>query len=137
MTTSTIVLIVAVAIVAILCIAAIAWVAQRKRSEHRRVEAAEIRDRAAEQSHAVGQKEALADETAAKARAAQAEADAKAAHAAALHHQAELHRGDAATARNDVDHELDRANRLDPDTDGAARDASNSEQNPSVTPEAR
>ena len=88
MTTSTIVLIVVVAVVAILLIAAIAWVARKKRTQHRRVEAGDIRDKAAEQSHEVGQREALADETAAKARAAQAEADAKAAHATGLQHQA-------------------------------------------------
>ena len=83
MTTSTMVLIVVV-VVAILLIATIAWVARNKRTQHRRVEAGDIRDKAAEQSHKVGQREALADETAAKARAAQAEADAKAAHATGL-----------------------------------------------------
>ena len=88
MTTNTIVLIVIVAVVAIVLIAVIAWVARNKRTQHRRVEAGNIRDKAAEQSHKVGQREALADETAAKARAAQAEADAKAAHATGLQHQA-------------------------------------------------
>ena len=80
MTTSTIVWIVVVAVVAILLIATIAWVARNKRTQHRRVEAGDIRDKAAEQSHKVGQREALADETVAKGGAAQAEADAKAAH---------------------------------------------------------
>ena len=84
MTTGTIVLIAAVAVVAVVVIAAIAWVARNKRTQHRRLEAGDIRDKAAEQSHKVGQREALADETAAKARAAQAEADAKAAHATGL-----------------------------------------------------
>ena len=51
MTTSTIVLIVVVAVVAILLIATIAWVARNKRTQHRRVEAGNIRDKAAEQSH--------------------------------------------------------------------------------------
>jgi len=69
-----------VVVVAILLIATIAWVARNKRTQHRRVEAGDIRDKAAEQSHKVGQREALADETAAKGGAAQAEADAKAAH---------------------------------------------------------
>ena len=54
MTTNTIVLIVVVAVVAILLIAAIAWVARNKRTQHRRVEAGDIRDKAAEQSHKVG-----------------------------------------------------------------------------------
>ena len=116
MTTNTIVLIVVVAVAAILLIAAIAWVARKKRTEHRRVEAGDIRDKAVEQSHKVGQREALADETAAKGRAAQAEADAKAAHATGLQHQAEVRRTDAATARDEVDQEFERADTMDPDT---------------------
>jgi FtsZ-interacting cell division protein ZipA len=116
MTTSTIVLIVVVAVVAILLIATIAWVARNKRTQHRRVEAGNIRDKAAEQSHKVGQREALADETAAKGRAAQAEADAKAAHATGLQHQAEMRRTDAATARDEVNQEFERADTMDPDT---------------------
>ena len=90
MTTSTIVLIVVIAVAAILAIAAIAWVARKKRTEHRRVEAGDIRDKATDESHKVGQREAFADETAAKARVAQAEADAKTAHAAGLQHQAQV-----------------------------------------------
>jgi FtsZ-interacting cell division protein ZipA len=116
MTTSTIVLIVVVAVAAIVLIAAIAWVARNKRIQHRRVEAGEIRDKAAEQSHEVGQREALADETAAKGRVAQAEADAKAAHATGLQHQAEVRRSDAATARDDLNQEFERADTIDPDT---------------------
>ena len=116
MTTSTIVLIASIAVVAILLIAAIAWVARNKRTQHRRVEAGDIRDKAADQSHKVGQREALADETAAKARAAQAEADAKAAHATGLQHQAQIRRSDAATARDEVNQEFDRADKIDPDT---------------------
>ena len=116
MTTNTIILIVVVAVAAIVLIAAIAWMARKKRTEHRRVEAGDIRDKAAEQSHKVGQREALADETAAKARAAQAEADAKAAHATGLQHQAEVRRNDAATARDEVNQEFERADTIDPDT---------------------
>ena len=116
MTTSTIVLIVVVALVALLLIAALAWVARKKRTEHRRVEAGDIRDKAVAQSHKVGQREALADETAAKGRAAQAEADAKAAHAKGLQHQAQVRRSDAATARDEVNQEFERANKIDPDS---------------------
>ena len=50
MTTNTIVLIVVVAVAAIVLIAALAWVARNKRTQHRRVEAGNIRDKAAEQS---------------------------------------------------------------------------------------
>jgi FtsZ-interacting cell division protein ZipA len=116
MTTSSIILIAVVAIAAILLIAAIAWVARNKRTQHRRVEAADIRDKAVDQSHKVGQREALADETAAKARVAQAEADAKAAHATGLQHQAQVRRTDAANARDEVNQEFERADKVDPDS---------------------
>jgi FtsZ-interacting cell division protein ZipA len=116
MTTSTILLIVVVAVVALLLIAAIAWVARNKRNQHRHVEAGKMRDRAEEQSHKVGQREALADETAAKARAAQAEAEAKAAHAKGLEHQAHTRRSDAAAARDEVNQEFERADKIDPDS---------------------
>ena len=149
MTTSTIVLIAAVAVVAVVVIAAIAWVARNKRTQHRRVEAGDIRDKAAEQSHKVGQREALADETAAKARAAQAEADAKAAHATGLEHQAQIRRSDAATARDEVNQEFARANKIDPDTEfddtarpesttrETARESSNVKQGPPAMHRAR
>ena len=116
MTTSTIVLIVVIAVAAILAIAAIAWVARKKRTEHRRVEAGDIRDKATDESHKVGQREAFADETAAKARVAQAEADAKTAHAAGLQHQAQVRRNDAAIARDEVNQEFERADKIDPDS---------------------
>ena len=137
MTTNTIVLIVVVAVAAILLIAAIAWVARKKRTEHRRVEAGDIRDKAVEQSHKVGQREALADETAAKGRAAQAEADAKAAHATGLQHQAEVRRNDAATARDEVNQEFERADTMDPDTHtngDTPRQDSETRQTPRGTP---
>jgi hypothetical protein len=89
-------------------------VARNKRNQHRHVEAGKMRDRAEEQSHKVGQREALADETAAKARAAQAEAEAKAAHATGLQHQADTRRSDAAAARDEVNQEFKRADKIDP-----------------------
>ena len=130
-------MIVVVAVVAILLIATIAWVARNKRTQHRRVEAENIRDKAAEQSHKVGQREALADETAAKGRAAQAEADAKAAHARGLQHQAEVRRNDAATARDEVNQEFERADRMDPDTHtngDTSRQDSETRETPRGTP---
>jgi FtsZ-interacting cell division protein ZipA len=116
MTTSTIVLIVVIAVVALLLIAAIAWVARNKRTQHRRVEAGDIREKAVDESHKVGQREALADETAAKARVAQAEADAKTAHAKGLQHQAQVRRTDAESARDEVNQEFERADKIDPDS---------------------
>ncbi|MGO9155728.1 hypothetical protein [Mycobacterium sp.] len=116
MTTSTIVWIVVIVIAAVLLVAAIAWVARKKRTEHRRVQAGDIRDKAVEQSHEVGQREALADETAAKARAAQAEAEALAAHSAGLQHQAQARHTEAATSRSEVNREFERADKVDPDS---------------------
>ena len=79
MAPSTIVLIVVAAVVAILLIAGLTWAARNKRNQHRRVEADKIREDARQETLLVKQQEALAEETAAKARAAQAEADVKAA----------------------------------------------------------
>ena len=116
MTTSNIVLIVVVAIAAILLIATIAWVARNKRNQHRRVEADKIREDAKEETRQVKQREALADETAAKGRAAQAEADVKTAQAAGLQQQAAGHRSEAVTARDELNQEFERADKMDPDT---------------------
>ena len=116
MTTSTIVWIVVVVLALILLFAVIAAVARKKRTEHRRVQAGDIREKAVERSHEVGQREALADETAAKARAAQAEAEAMAARSAGLQHQAEARRSDAATSRSELNREFERADNVDPDS---------------------
>jgi cytoskeletal protein RodZ len=116
MATSTIVLIVVVvvAVTALLLIAGLAWLARSKRNQHRHVEAGKIRDTAKEETLHVRQQEALADETAAKARAAQAEADVKAAQASGLQQQAAVHRNEAATSRDQLNEQWDRANELDP-----------------------
>ena len=114
MTTSSIVLIVIAAVVAILLIAAIAWVARNKRNQHRHVEADKIREAAKQETLQVKRREALADETAAKARAAQAESDVKAAQASGLQQQAAAHRGEAATSRDQLNEQLDRADKMDP-----------------------
>lgn len=127
MATSTVVLIIIAAVVAILLIAGLTWVARNKRNQHRHAEAEKIREDAREETLHVKQHEALADETAAKARAAQAEADVKAAQAAGLQQQAAVHRGEAVTSRDHLNDQWDRADTLDPasprsDTRGAAHD---------------
>ncbi len=114
MTTSTIILIVVVAVAALLCLAGLVWVARNKRNQHRHAEADKIREGAKEETLHVKQQEALADETAAKARAAQAEADVKAAQASGLQQQAAAHRSEAATSRDQLNEQWDRANKLDP-----------------------
>jgi hypothetical protein len=116
MATSTIILIIVVAIVVVGLIAAIGWVARNKRNQHRHVVAGRIRDAVAEESLQVGQQEALADETAAKARAAQAESDVKAAQAGGLQQQAAAHRRDASASRDHLDNEWARADTMDPAT---------------------
>ncbi len=115
MTTSSIVWIVVVVVAAVLLVAGLVWVARTKRNQHRRVQAGDIREKAVQQSHEVGQREALADETAAKARVAQAEADALAAQAAGLQHQAQARHTDAATSRSEVNRQFERADKMDPD----------------------
>ncbi|MFD6400266.1 hypothetical protein [Nocardia sp. NPDC060249] len=62
------------------------------------------------------QREARADEIAARSRAAKAEAEAKTAQAEQLAQQAHVHRDDAADSRADLDKEWERADKVDPDT---------------------
>lgn len=115
MDTTTVIIIAAVVVIALVC--AVIWVLLRKRTEDRRVEAAGIRDQAAEQSFKVGQREALADETAARGRAAQAESDAKAAEAERLQHRAHAHSSEAASSRDELKQEWERADKIDPDSE--------------------
>jgi hypothetical protein len=116
MATSTVIGIAICAVAAVLLFVALGVVLRHRRTAHRRVQAADIRDRATGQSHTVGQREALAEETAAQARVAEAEGDAKTAHAAALKHQAQALRSDAVTARDDVKKEFERADTIDPES---------------------
>lgn len=114
MSTTTIVVIVIVAVAALLLIGALVWVARGKRNQHRHTEAEHIREQAREEDRIVTQREAHAEETAAKARAAQAEADVKTAQAKGLQQQAAGHRQEAVSSRDDLNNEFDRADALDP-----------------------
>jgi len=116
MTTSTIVLIVVAAVAAILLIAALAWVMRSERNRHRRAEASKIRDAAKTETLHVRQQEALADGTAARGCAAQTEADIWAAQASGLQQQAAARRVEAATWRDQLNAQWDRANEVDPDS---------------------
>jgi predicted lipid-binding transport protein (Tim44 family) len=116
MAISTIIGIAFFAVAAVLLFVALGVVVCRRSHTHHRVPACNSPDKAAEQSHTVGQREALAEETAAQARVAQAEGDAKTAHAAGLTHQAQALRSDAATARDDVKKDFERADTIDPDS---------------------
>ncbi|MFI6430942.1 hypothetical protein [Rhodococcus oryzae] len=105
-----------VVIAAIVLLVAVAvWFARNARARHQRAEAQDIRERATEQSHEVGQEEALADETAARARMAEAEADAKRAEAERLQERARARATDAAKSREELDGQFERADDIDPD----------------------
>ncbi|CAM3933466.1 hypothetical protein [Smaragdicoccus niigatensis] len=88
--------------------------ASRRSIAKRHSEADIIRDRATQQERQATEREALADEAAANARAMQAQAEAKAAIAARLHHGAEMRREEAVSARAEVDGEFERADKIDP-----------------------
>jgi biopolymer transport protein ExbB/TolQ len=105
-----------VAVVAVIVIAALVFAARNKRNQRRHVEAEHIREDLDTHVAKVDKREALADETAARARAAQAEAEAKAAEAARLADRAEGHRGAVAESRDEIDKRREHADRLDPKT---------------------
>jgi len=132
MATSTTVSIIVAAVVAVLLIAVVIWVARNKRNEQRHVEADKIREDAREKTLQVKQQEALAEETAAKARAAQAEADVKAAQASGLEQQAAVHRGEAVTSRDHLNEQWDRADTLDPSAASDTRSAAHDKPQPTA-----
>jgi hypothetical protein len=105
-----------VAVVAVIVIAALVFAARNRRNQRRHVEAERIRGDLDTHVAKVDKREALADETAARARAAQAEAEAKAAEAARLNDRAESHRGVVAESREDIEKRREHADRLDPRT---------------------
>jgi hypothetical protein len=113
---SSAVLWIAVAVVAVIIIAALAFAARSRRNQQRHVEAERIREDVTTHMAKVDKREALADETAARARAAQAEAEAKAAEAARLQDRAESHRGAVAESREEIEERRRHADRLDPKT---------------------
>ncbi|GAB1811446.1 hypothetical protein [Mycobacterium sp. MUNTM1] len=120
-----------IAAVAVVLIVVLIIVARRATLHRRQRQADQIRQEASVQTEQVERREALAAETAAKARAAQAEADAKAAEAARLQSRAGAHQAEAATSREEVQGQWERADKVDPrvDTDrGAATDQSDSER---------
>jgi FtsZ-interacting cell division protein ZipA len=111
---NTVVLIVAAVVVVLLLILAFAFVARGARDKKRRAEADRLREEAREESSRVEKREAIAAETDARARAAAAEAEAKAAEAARLSDRAAVHRDEAASAREQLDTQFQRADSLDP-----------------------
>jgi hypothetical protein len=102
------------AVAAVVILIALCFVLINKRKQHRQVKADEIREQAKGEELHVNRREALAQETAAKARAAQADADVKAAQAAGLEQQAAAHRREAKSSRDRLDEQRERADSLDP-----------------------
>lgn len=101
-------------VAAIVVLIALGWVLVNKRKQHRRAKANEIREQAKDEALQVDRRDALAEETAAKARAARADADVKAAQASVLEQQAAAHRSEAKTSRARLDEQRDRADAIDP-----------------------
>lgn len=121
---NTVVWIIIAVVVAILLIAAVVLLALNGRNRRRRAEAERIREQVTEETVKVERREALADETAARARAAKAEAEAKAAEAARLEERAATHRTEIAESRDELDKQSERADRLHP---AAREDPANGE----------
>ena len=115
MNSNTVVLIV-VAVVAVIVLAAVVFAARNKRNQRRHVQAEEMREDITTHIQKVDKRQALADETAAKARAAEAEAEAKAAEAARLKESGRVHHEAVATSREDIEERRMQADRLDPKT---------------------
>jgi uncharacterized protein HemX len=120
MDTSTVVWIIIGALVVLAIIAVIAMMAKKKKQERNRVQATELREKAAEKATDVQRREALAKETEAKAAAARAEADRRAAEAQRLEAEAQQRQGVAAEHRAEHQEHLHRADELDPDVKHAA-----------------
>ena len=112
--TNTVVWIVVAVVVVLLLILVVAFFARSARDRKHSAEADRIRDEVQVESTRVEKREAIAGETEAKARAAAAEAEAKAAEATRLADRATTHRSEAASSREHLDAELERADGMDP-----------------------
>jgi hypothetical protein len=119
MTTNTTVLIIVAATAALLLASMIAGVAFKTRTRQRHVEGETIRHQAEENALTVGHPEALVDESVLKAHAAQDEVDIKTAGACRLQRQEAVYRSEAATSRNQLNEQRNRADRLNADVDTA------------------
>lgn len=110
------VVIILVAVAAVIVLAALVFAARSKRNQRKHVEAEQMREEITTHAQKVDRRQALADETAAKARAAEAEAEAKAAEAARLKEQASSHHDAVAASREDIEERRKHADMLDPNT---------------------
>jgi cbb3-type cytochrome oxidase maturation protein len=114
MATNTTMWIVIAIVAAVLVLGALAWAGRSRRNHKLHGEAERIRTEVEQESAQVARREALADETAAKARAAKAEAEVKAAEAARLEERALSHRSSVDASRDDLDERRAHADSIDP-----------------------
>ena len=110
MATNTAVLIIVAALAALVLAGLLAVVVCKTRTQQRHGRGATIRDQAEEDALRLRRREALADESAARAHAAQVEVDIKTVRADRLQQQATAYRSEAVTSRDQLN-EL-RVNRL-------------------------
>ena len=104
-----------VAVVALLLVlAVVAYAGRNRRNKQLHGQAEQIREEVHTETVKVQRREALAEETAAKARAAQAEAEAKAAEAKRLAERADVHRDAVVTSREDLEERRAHADSIDP-----------------------
>ena len=134
MTTGMIIAVALFAVALMVIVILFAWVMINNRKRHRHIEADKIRERAKEETLQVNRREALAEETAAKARAVRAEAEVKAAQASGLQQQATSHRNEAMTARAELNQQFERADEMDPpsQTSDTAREDSETRDTPAI-----
>jgi FtsZ-interacting cell division protein ZipA len=112
MDTTAWIIIAVIAVLLVLAIVAFMGRSRRKKQLHGKAE--RIREEVEQDHVQVKRREALADETAAKARAAQAEAEAKAAEARRLADRADVHRDAVSTSREELDQRRAHADSIDP-----------------------
>src|ERR1700693_2297701 len=127
MTTGMIIAIALFAVALMVIVILFAWVMINNRKRHRHIEADRIRERAKEETLQVNRREALAEETAAKARAVRAEAS-------GLQQRAASHRNEAMTVRAELNQQFERADKMDPpsQTSDTAREDSETRATPAL-----
>lgn len=103
------------AVVAVIAVVGLALLARNKRLHSQREEANRLRTELDSEREQVAKRQALADETDARARAAAAEAEAKAAEARRLADRASSHQETVAAHLDDLDERRKHIDRLDPD----------------------
>ena len=111
-----------IAVVAVIVVIAVVALLARARNNRRHAQAERMREEIGQKTEHTERREAIAAETAARARAAQAEAEVKAAEAARLQGTARTHHDAATASREELDAQSERADALDPRTKNVQED---------------